>query len=483
MDKRDLVIKFLSNECTAEEAEEAMQFIARNPGILDELAPRSEWDADQRTTIPQHIEEEIWSHVAAATGKARIITIWKPLAAAAAVITFIVGAYLLMPSAQKEKTVAAVNEPVIAPAFDTVVNEGRDVRQLLLADGSRISLHANSSVIYAKEFKNKREIFLTGKAVFHVAKDPRAPFIVYSGAITTTALGTVFLVNAGEAASGINVQLYEGKVVVRSVDAQLPIGDTYLMPGEQCNIDLALAKVKVSRIGELLNSNNSRGVMAKAVKENEADQQALDFKKVPLAAAFERLQRIFGKKIVFNGNEKDHDLFTGHFDKTDSLSQILQIIAVMNGLQVEQEGDLYKLSQKAADTNASPVNMNQEAGAVITPELIQIPAKPTVMPPAVIDSNLVAHQADSNGMRIMDIPAGKDYRKVPLSMVFDQIAKTNDIIIKYQQEQIQDLYFTGTIPNDNSAIDMLPVICRMNGLKLIKRKGGEYTIKLVKRQT
>ncbi len=69
---------------------------------------------------------------------------------------------------------------------------------------------------------------------------------------------------------------------------------------------------------------------------------------------------------------------------------------------------------------------------------------------------------------------------MPLSIVFDQIAKTNKVKINYQEEQVRELYFTGTITSDNSSIDMLPVICRMNGLKLIKKKGGEYTVKLAK---
>ncbi|WP_207510540.1 FecR family protein [Longitalea luteola] len=477
MKKRDLVIKFLSNQCTAEEAEEAMQFITENPGILEELSPASEWDTDQTAIIPQETAEDIWRHVAAATRKGKITAMWKPLAVAAAVITLIIGAFIFMPPVPKQQAIVAVDQPVSAPAFDTVINESNGVRQLLLADGSRIKLYARSSVIYSTPFTAKRDIFLTGKAVFHVAKDPRSPFVVHSGAITTTALGTVFLVNAGEAATGINVQLYEGKVVVRSVDAQLSIGDTYLLPGEQCNVDLALAKVEVSRIQELASNKNNRGLMAKPVKENEAGQLALDFEKVPLETTFKRLQRIFGKEIVFNGNNKAQDLFTGHFDQSDSLSQILQIIAGMNGLQVQQEGNTFRLSPKAATTNATSPQISGGPRDVAAPEIIPVPA---VIPPAAVDSSRDIILPDANTMRIVDLPTGKDYRKVPLSMVFDQIAKTNNVTIKYQQEQIQKLYFTGTIPNDNSSIDMLPVICRMNGLKLIKRKGGEYTVKLAK---
>jgi len=451
-----------------------MRFITENPDILDELAPQAEWDTDHTTAIPQQIEKDIWRHVTAASRKGNLVAMWKPVAVAAAVLSFIIGAFLWMPSAKKEKASLAVHGSVVTPDFDTVVNESNDIHQVVLADGSRISLYAKSSVIYSTGFTNKREIFLTGKAVFHVTKDPHAPFIVYSGGITTTALGTVFMVDAGEVTTAINVQLYEGKVVIRSVDTKLAIADTYLLPGEQCNVNMALALVKVSKIPELPADNNNRSMLAKTVKDHEAEQLALDFEKIPLTATFERLQRIFGKEIVFNSNEITRDLFTGHFDKSDSLLQILQIVAVMNGLQVQQEGDVFRLSKKAAMANTTPVKVSPETSDAAAPVPV---ATPPVIPPAVIENKVEPVQADSNGMRIVDVPTGKDYRKVPLSMVFDQIAKTNNVIIKYQQEQLQDLYFTGTIPNDHSSIDMLPVLCRMNGLKLLKKKGGEYTVR------
>jgi transmembrane sensor len=481
LEKKDLVIKFLNNECTAEEATEALLYIDENPGIIDELAPKSEWDAEQITPLPTDIEHEIWTRVTAARRKGNVVTMLKRVAVAAAVIAFIVSAFLLMQPAPKNKGVLAVNESVNEPAFDTIVNENRDVQQVLLADGSRIKLYAQSSVIYSTRFANNRKIYLSGKAVFYVAKNPHAPFTVYSGAVTTTALGTTFLVDAGMAATNINIQLYEGKVVVKPVDEQLPIADTYLQPGEQCNVNVALALVKVSKIPELQPRNNDRGILAANVKENKADQLALDFTKVPLAETFERLQRIFRKEIVFDGNTDSLNLFTGHFDNSDSLQLILQIIAAMNGLQVEHEGDKFRLSHKVSTANTTPVKISRET--VSTVDAVSIPA-PAQLPatgiPAAINSNWKTEYADPNGMRIVDVPNGKDYRKVPLSAVFDQIAKTNNVSIIYQQEQLQGLYFTGTIPNDNSSIEMLQIVCRMNGLKLIKMKDGEYNVRLTK---
>ncbi len=61
----------------------------------------------------------------------------------------------------------------------------------------------------------KRELFLEGEALFEVEKDKTRPFIVYTGGLSTTALGTSFKITTGAAA--VRVQLLTGKVVVKAI--------------------------------------------------------------------------------------------------------------------------------------------------------------------------------------------------------------------------------------------------------------------------
>lgn len=66
-----------------------------------------------------------------------------------------------------------------------------------LADGTRIFLNGGSSIIYPEVFlADKREVTLTGEAFFEVTPNPRQPFIVSTGAVTTKVLGTSFNVKA-----------------------------------------------------------------------------------------------------------------------------------------------------------------------------------------------------------------------------------------------------------------------------------------------
>ncbi len=104
--------------------------------------------------------------------------------------------------------------------------------QLTLPDGTRVWLNAESRLNYPRSFTgNTRTVRLTGEAYFEVAKDAAHPFIVQSGAVKTTVLGTSFNVRnyAGEAP---HVTLVEGSVNVTHQGQHLT-----LMPGQDATLD------------------------------------------------------------------------------------------------------------------------------------------------------------------------------------------------------------------------------------------------------
>lgn len=86
--------------------------------------------------------------------------------------------------------------------------------KLTLTDGSRVILNSGTRLYYIKSFEvDKRELFLEGEAYFEVFSDSVRPFVVHTGAISTTAIGTSFSINAYEA-EAINIYLLTGKVLV-----------------------------------------------------------------------------------------------------------------------------------------------------------------------------------------------------------------------------------------------------------------------------
>jgi ferric-dicitrate binding protein FerR (iron transport regulator) len=70
---------------------------------------------------------------------------------------------------------------------------GNDLKEIVLDDGSIITLNSNASLKFPKLFSNQnRTVELTGEAFFEVAKNPKKPFIIKTGNAKIEVLGTSF---------------------------------------------------------------------------------------------------------------------------------------------------------------------------------------------------------------------------------------------------------------------------------------------------
>jgi len=102
---------------------------------------------------------------------------------------------------------------------------------LMLSDGTLVSLNADSKLIYPSSFEGKdRIVELEGEAYFHVQKTKnKTRFIVKAGLQQTEVLGTKFNINA-YAKEQVQTALEEGSVVVSRKD----IGQSvHLKPNEK----------------------------------------------------------------------------------------------------------------------------------------------------------------------------------------------------------------------------------------------------------
>ncbi|GLU54416.1 FecR family protein [Dyadobacter frigoris] len=94
-------------------------------------------------------------------------------------------------------------------------NETKSSKTISLSDGSQITLMPHSKISFPENFLvEKREVYLSGQAFFHVSKDPKRPFLVYANELVTKVLGTSFTINAQNQALKTTVEVKEGKVSV-----------------------------------------------------------------------------------------------------------------------------------------------------------------------------------------------------------------------------------------------------------------------------
>lgn len=115
---------------------------------------------------------------------------------------------------------------------------------LILSDGTKIWLNADSELKYPVTFrKDRREVTVIGEAYLEVAPNPQAPFIVKTAMGNVQVLGTRFNVQAYREEQRLVTTLVEGSVVCRQKEGEKTV---VLKPGQQVTIDgKGIGKVKL----------------------------------------------------------------------------------------------------------------------------------------------------------------------------------------------------------------------------------------------
>ena len=267
--------------------------------------------------------------------KPRQISSMQWLAAACvAGIMIMGGLYLFNHRAANTKAVtAAVTKPAIK-TFSNVL--GKPVTTTL-PDGSLVTLDPGSAISWYQPFDSlKRDISLTGKGFFKVAKDPSKPFTVFANGIATTALGTEFWVDAS--VDPIAIKLLEGKVVVRAIDRTMVMNDVFLKPGEQLlvNKQAGTYVVNMFKTGR----ENNKPVNRKAI-----NTVALSFNKTSLCDVFNKIGKKYHVVVNYNASDLNSLSFTGTFLINDSLQTILSIICNTNDLTFSKSAGVVTISK------------------------------------------------------------------------------------------------------------------------------------------
>ncbi|MEQ9303812.1 MAG: FecR domain-containing protein [Marinoscillum sp.] len=185
-----------------------------------------------------------------------------------------------------------------------------------LADGSLAILNANSSVTYPKEFSSSvRPVQMQGEVFFEVAEDKNKPFIVHTSQMSTTALGTSFIVNAYSVEEQ-TVSLVTGKVKVELKDQEKV---EYLLPGDE------------------IHYNNKQSVVRSFDPTTKVlwKDGIIYFDKTPLKECFQTLEKWYGVEIVIQGQPAIEALkVSGRFDN-DYLTNVLNSISYAHSFTYE----------------------------------------------------------------------------------------------------------------------------------------------------
>lgn len=200
-------------------------------------------------------------------------------------------------------------------------------RYVTLPDSSVVVLAEGSTIEFFPSFgKTDRNLVLKGEAYFDVQHNPSLPFVIHTGKVTTTVLGTAF--NIKQFGDSVAVTVTRGKVKVAYGDIVL----AELTPGKQLIAD------QHNRIAEMNEP---------AVKEvTEWMQDGLHFENISLGEAVKELQQRYTKNIVLKtpGIEKCSINVVTPFNGTEHLETILEVIGTMLGAQINYNGETIEIT-------------------------------------------------------------------------------------------------------------------------------------------
>lgn len=210
-----LLQRYLEGNCSESEKHLVEQWYE----LIDE-APRqnyteSEWE-ELEYKLWRKIEEESFEPADASPEISTGFRFWRSYRVGiAASVTLLLGfgAWWYLSKPQSQSTIVSTQQLNSEVTFHD--NTSAKPIRIDLEDGSTVTLSPHSQLQYPAHFAaNKREVQLTGEALFEVSKNPEKPFYVITDKLVTKVLGTSFYVRTVEAARKTEVEVLSGKVSV-----------------------------------------------------------------------------------------------------------------------------------------------------------------------------------------------------------------------------------------------------------------------------
>lgn len=343
---KELIGRFLKNECNAEEQRMVAAYLENHPEALDTWLPEEEF-----TTLPVAGRDLRQAEASFAAVQQKLF--WKRTrvrriawsTAAAASLLIIIGLVWSMNAKEElqQKAIVQTETQESSPLDQEVrLNNTDKVMPVTLPDGSIVELAPASIIRYEKGLvrNSKRIVYLQGEGLFKVTKDKTKPFTVISDAIATTALGTSFLVTAWPSSPTIMVHLYTGKVAVApsgTIKTKIT-GDLFLLPGD------ALTYNRAQLTASIVAGSKRNDLMAVSTKVKEQKALQPDWYKFggqALPQVFDQLSNYYGVEINYVPADVSNRYFTGRFSQTDSIETILKDISLMHNLTLKKVNGVF----------------------------------------------------------------------------------------------------------------------------------------------
>lgn len=243
---------------------------------------------------------------------------------------FSIGFLFLRPG--DERVISPISSE--APAIRDVSTVSGQISEVVLPDGTKVRLNAQSSITYSENFlqSSNREVKLTGEAFFDVTEDASHPFIVRTKSINIVVLGTSFNLKSYDDDATIETTLIKGRVVIENPS----------QPG---------IKVELKPNQKAIFSHATKNISLVDLKEEPTvtwNEQTLQFENEELTSVLKSLERWYGVSIHLENESDSSCRLTASFDK-ETLTETLEIFKSLTGIDYSIVGKEVFIKGKICD--------------------------------------------------------------------------------------------------------------------------------------
>lgn len=243
--------------------------------------------------------------------------------AAAAVITIVISVWVF------KEEIASFQEN--QADVEQIVKHNPKGRKstITLVDGTKVILNSESTLTYLTRFSEKeRKVELVGEAFFEVTRDEKRPFIVTTGAVNTTVLGTSFNIRHFPDEENSYISVATGKVKVSMSDGTNRI-EEILVPGEQ-----------------IISSKDNKYFKKQSYSYKNVflwKEKVLFFDHAEWEEIQTRLERWYGVDIVYENLKGSVD-YSGQFDDQNLENVLLSIGYSLDFTFKKTDAERYEIS-------------------------------------------------------------------------------------------------------------------------------------------
>lgn len=193
---------------------------------------------------------------------------------------------------------------------------------ILLEDSTQVWLNAASSLEFPDKFnKKKREVTLTGEAYFDVKHADKIPFVIHTGTISTTVLGTAFNIKAYPGEKNITIAVSRGKVKVSRPDGW----EVTLTKGQQ---------VKLHENGQEATNKNIPGEAIAGWQ-----QGLITYDDEPLRDIIADMERVYNVSITISDQSIADLAISTSFKKEIGIEQALHVLCKLTDAELKKTDD------------------------------------------------------------------------------------------------------------------------------------------------